>query len=105
VSGRELRENQSPVVGARVHAFSSEGANCHSANDNFGFVLTGGDGSFDLGLPSYNVLDSVCVFVFAHPPFAIVNLQDSDTALLVMNFRGPPELDSAQVELVLRNKQ
>ena len=102
VVGRVLRDGESPVEEARVHAFSAAAANCHSAETDFGVVHTADDGSFRMGLPSYEFQDSVCVFVFAHPPLGAFGLEDSDTVLLVMDFRDTGAMDSAWVELVLR---
>jgi hypothetical protein len=105
VVGRVVRGLNTPVQGARVHAYSATGLNCHSADSDFGGVNTGPDGSFEIGLSAYDFPDSVCVFVFARPPLNASGLQNSDTALLVMDFRAEGALDSAQVELVLRNIQ
>jgi hypothetical protein len=102
VLGRVLGGLNTPVQEARVRAFSAAGANCHSTDTGFGDVITGPDGSFEMKLSTYDPLDSVCVFVFARPPLGASGLENSDTALLVMDFRGET-LDSAQVELVLRN--
>jgi hypothetical protein len=65
-------------------------------------VTTLRDGSFRLPLASGVSSDSVCVLVFAHPPFNSNGLQYSDTALLVMDFRNEVVPDSAEVVLVLR---
>jgi hypothetical protein len=101
--GQVLGGLNTPVQGARVRAYSAAGTNCHSTDTDFGSVITGPDGSFEMGLSAYDLRDSVCVFVFARPPVGASGLENSDTALLVMDFRGEQTLDSAQVELVLRN--
>jgi hypothetical protein len=103
VVGQVLGGLNTPVQGARVRAYSAAGTNCHSTDTDFGSVITGPDGSFEMGLSAYDLRDSVCVFVFARPPVGASGLENSDTALLVMDFRGEQTLDSAQVELVLRN--
>lgn len=81
---------------ARVHAYSAAADNCHSADTDFGVVNTGDDGSFRIGLRAYDFRDSVCVFAFAHPPLGALGLEDSDTALLMMDFRDIGTLDSAR---------
>lgn len=101
--GRVLGGLDTPVQGARVHAYSAAGSNCHSSDRDFGGVNTGPDGSFEMGLSAHECQDSVCVFVFARPPLNASGLNSSDTALLVMDCRAEGALDSAEVELVLRN--
>ena len=103
VVGRVLGGLDTPVQGAGVRAYSAAGPDCHSTDTDFGGVVTGPDGGFALGLRTYDPRDSVCVYVFARPPFGASGLGNSDTAFAVMDFRGDQVLDSAQVELVLRS--
>jgi hypothetical protein len=101
VLGRVLGGLSTPVQGARVRAYSAAGPGCHSVDTDFGNVLSGPDGSFEMGLTAYDFQDSVCVFVFARPPVGASSLKESDTTLLVMDFRAEETVDTAQVELVL----
>ena len=103
VVGRVLGGQSSPLQGARVRAYSTAGSGCHSIDTDFGSVDTEADGSFGMPLTTLVLLDSVCVFVFARPPVGASGLEDSDTTLLVMDFRGEGTVDSAGVELVLHS--
>ena len=102
VTGRVVDDRAAPVRDAQAHAYSASAAGCHSLDVDFGFVVTESDGSFRMGLASGMLQDSICVLVFARPPLGSDALGNSDTALLVMDFRDELTLDSAQVELVLR---
>jgi hypothetical protein len=68
---------------------------------DFGSVTTEADGSFELGLAAARARDSVCVFVFARPPEGASGLGNSDTTMLVMDFRDGEQPDNARVDLVL----
>ena len=103
VLGRVLGGLSTPVQGARVRTFSAAGPGCHSLDTDFGNVLSGPGGSFEMGLTGYDLQDSVCVFVFARPPLGASGLRDSDTTLLVMDFRAEEAVDTAEVELVLHS--
>jgi hypothetical protein len=102
VTGRVVDDRGTPASGAQVRAFSAPAAGCHSLDTDFGSVAAENDGEFRMGLPSGLLQDSVCVLVFARPRGRPAALGDSDTTLLVMDFRDELTLDSARVELVLR---
>jgi hypothetical protein len=104
VVGRVLGGFGTPVAEAPVRAYSAPGAGCHSADNDFGTITTGVDGTFELGLSIAHERDSVCVYLFARPPAGSGGLDNSDTALVVMDFRPADVQDSAEVELVLRQK-
>ena len=103
IIGRVLGGFQTPVHGARVRAYSAPAAGCRSVDADFGGVLSEADGSFFMPLSTTAFQDSVCVLVFARPPFGASSLENSDTALLVMSFLGSDLDDTARVELVLRS--
>ena len=85
-----------------MRAYSAGETDCHSLDTDFGVVVAENDGDFRMGLASGHLQDSVCVLVFAQPRPGSVGLENSDTNLLVMDFRDEVTVDSAQVELVLR---
>jgi hypothetical protein len=101
VTGRVLDRSGAAAAGALVLAYSASEADCHSLDTDFGLAVAEDDGGFRLGLASGQLQDSVCVLVFAQPRPGSEGLENSDTSLLVMDFRGEPTLDSARVELVL----
>lgn len=103
VVGRVVDQTGVAVAAARVRAYSAPAPGCHVvAGGELNAVTTRRDGSFRLPLVSGISSDSVCVLVFARPPFNTNDLQFSDTALLVMDFRDDVVIDSAEVALVLR---
>jgi hypothetical protein len=102
VVGRVVDGGGVAVASARVRAYSAPAPGCHAVGGELNAVTTLRDGSFRLPLASGVSSDSVCVLVFAHPPFNSNGLQYSDTALLVMDFRNEVVPDSAEVVLVLR---
>jgi hypothetical protein len=104
VRGTVVREDASPVALAQVHAYSAPGKDCASLDEDFGSIPTLPDGSYDMGLGSGAVQDNVCVFVFGRPPQGASGLQGSDTVLVVLDFQQDGAIDSAQVNLVLRNR-
>jgi hypothetical protein len=104
VTGRVVDGGGTPAAAAQVRAYSAPEAGCHSLDADFGFVVAEDDGSFRMGLASGLLQDSVCVLVFARPSPGSEGLEDSDTTLLVMDFRDELTLDSARVELVLRTR-
>jgi hypothetical protein len=101
VTGRVL-DSGGAAVGAQVRAYSAPEEGCHSLDTDFGFVVAEEDGSFLMGLASGQLRDSVCVLVFARPPIASEGVENSDTSLLVMDFRDELTPDTARVELVLK---
>jgi hypothetical protein len=103
VGGHVMDQNSTPVPGARIRAYSAMAVGCRSLNTDFGFVLTAADGSFRMGLPTGAQQDSTCVFVFARPPLGSSDLGDSDTALVILNFRPSQAPDEARLDLVLRS--
>ena len=102
--GSVLREDGSPVARAQVRGYSAPGQGCSSLDEDFGLIPTLADGSYDMGLASGATQDNVCVYVFSSPPEGASGLRDSDTALVVLDFRQDGNLDSARVNLVLRNR-
>ena len=104
VIGRVLDHTGSPAPGARVHGYSGPAMGCHALDGDgeLNSVDAAEDGSFRLALASGMQVDSVCVLVFARPPSNTAGLGNSDTALLVMDFRDELTVDTAEVELVLR---
>ncbi len=105
VSGHVTDGAGAAAARAQVHAYSAPGVGCHALDTDFGFVVTEDDGTFLMGLPAAGQLqDSVCVLIFARPPRGSEGLENSDTTLLVMDFRDELTPDSAQVELILRTQ-
>jgi hypothetical protein len=105
VSGRVFRDGSTPVPVAQVSTYSAPAVGCSSLGGDLGITETDTavDGTFQLGLPSGTEQDSVCVFVFARPPVGAAGLGNSDTALVVLDFRMDGTVDSAQVDLQLRS--
>jgi hypothetical protein len=104
VRGTVVREDASPVARAQVRAYSAPGQGCSSLDEDFGSIPTLPDGSYDMGLMSGAVQGDVCVFVFGRPPEGASGLGDSDTVLVVLDFPQDGTVDSARVNLVLRNR-
>jgi hypothetical protein len=86
------------LAGAAISSCSETACGCSA---DFGSVGTLSGGEFLLGLGLGGEQDSVCIQVFAHPPQGADALGDSDTSLLVLDFRLESAPDSARVELVL----
>ena len=105
VTGRVLEPGGAAVEGALVRAYSAAEAGCHSLETEFGIAGAEPDGGFRIGLASGQLQDSVCVLVFAQPRPGSEGLENSDTNLVVMDFRDELTRDSARVELVLRAAQ
>lgn len=104
VRGTVLHEDSSPVARAQVHAYSAPGQGCSSLDEDFGFIPTLSDGSYNIGLASGATQENVCIFLFGRPPQGASGVGDSDTVLVVLDFHQDGSLDSAQVNLVLRNQ-
>jgi hypothetical protein len=104
VRGKVLSENASPVARAQVRAYSAPGTGCSSLDEDFGSIPTLSDGSYDMGLVSSATQENVCIFLFSRPPEGASGLADSDTVLVVLDFHQDGSLDSARVNLVLRNR-
>ena len=102
LAGRVLDSSGKPAAAAQVRAYSAPEAGCHSFDTDFGSVVAEGDGSFSMGLASGQPQDSVCVLVFARPSVGADWPENSDTSLLVLDFRDELAPDTARVELVLR---
>lgn len=100
VTGSVVDGTGAPVPVARVHASSDEAEGCASLGGEIGTTMTSQDGSYRMDLTVSPLGDSVCVQVFADPPFGSEALGTSDTTLLVMGFVGDHP-DSAAVDLVL----
>jgi hypothetical protein len=105
LTGDVLDSGGAAATGAHVRAYSGPAAGCHSLDTDFGFVVVERDGSFIMGLASGQLQDSVCVLVFARPPLGSPGPENSDTSLLVMDFRSELTADSARIELVLRAQE
>jgi hypothetical protein len=103
VIGHVMDQNSAPVPRARIRAYSAPADGCSSLDADFGFIEAAANGSFRMGLPTGAQQDRACVFVFARPPLGSSGLADSDTALLVLNFRPGEAPDTAQLDLVLRS--
>jgi hypothetical protein len=102
--GRVLDGSGRPAAAAQVRAYSAPDAGCHSLDTDFGFVVAEDDGGFVMELASGHVQDSVCVLVFARPSLGVDMPENSDTSLLVLDFRDNFAPDTARVELVLRGE-
>jgi hypothetical protein len=99
-----LREDATPVARAQVRAYSAPGQGCSSLDEDFGLIPTLSNGSYNIGLSSGATQENVCVFLFGSPPQGASGLGNSDTVLVVLDFHQDGSLDSAQVNLVLRNR-
>jgi hypothetical protein len=102
VTGHVLEPSGAAGVGAVVRAYSAAETGCHSLDTDFGIAVAETDGGFRMGLASGQLQDSVCVLVFAQPRPGSEGLENSDTNLVIMDFRDELTRDSARVELVLR---
>jgi hypothetical protein len=100
LTGRVIDVSGAPFEHALVAAYSAAAPGCHSADTDFGLTASAEDGRFHLDLSEGSAQDSVCVFTFARPPQGGLGA-NSDTALVVIDFRFGQPQDSAQVELTL----
>lgn len=104
VTGRVFRDGSTPVPVAPVSAYSAPAVGCAASFDAYlSTTETAADGTYQIGLPSGTQQDGVCVFVFARPPVGAADLGNSDTSLVVLDFRMDGTVDSAQVDLQLRS--
>ena len=100
--GRVIDDTGAPTAGATIVAYSAPAAGCEVAETmDLGLTPNGADGSFRVGLVQGGEQGPVCVFAFAQPPQAAAQLANSDTALVRLEFRFQPPLDSAVIDLVL----
>jgi hypothetical protein len=104
LGGRVLDGSGKPAPEAQVRAYSAPSAGCQSLDTDFGFAVAEDDGTFIMGLASGHVEDSVCVLVFARPSVGPDVPENSDTSLLVLDFRDDLSPDTARVELILRGE-
>jgi hypothetical protein len=101
--GRVIDDTGAPTAGAAIVAYSAPAAGCQVAESvDLGLTTNGEDGSFRVGLVQGGEQGPVCVLAFARPPQAAAQLANSDAALVRLEFRYQPPLDSALIELVLK---
>ena len=104
LTGRVLDSGGKAAAAAQVRAYSEPAPGCQSLDTDFGSVVAEHDGSFIMGLASGQLEDGVCVLVFARPSAGADGQENSDTSLLVLDFRDELAPDTADVELVLRGE-
>jgi hypothetical protein len=104
VTGRVLDHTGGAAAEALVWAYSAPATDCHSLDIDLGLAVAENDGGFRLEVATGQLQDSVCVLVFAQPRPGSEGLENSDTNLLVMDFRDEPTPDSARIELVLKGQ-
>jgi hypothetical protein len=98
IYGRVTDAAGSPVSQAVIRTYSSSASDCHASQTDFGVIVTAEDGRYRMDLAQGQVQDSVCVLTFARAPEGSEGLADSDTMLVVLDFRYGLPQDSARID-------
>jgi hypothetical protein len=104
IYGRVTDAAGSPVPQAVIGAYSDIGSDCHSSQTDFGVMLSAEDGRYRMDLPQGEAEDSVCVWTFARAPAGSEVLTDSDTMLVVLDFRFGLPQDSARIDFSMPSR-
>jgi hypothetical protein len=104
IYGRVTDAAGSPVPQAPIGAYSGLASDCRSSQTDFGVMLSAEDGGYRMDLLQGQAQDSVCVLTFARAPAGSEVLADSDTVLVVLDFRYGLPQDSARIDFSLPSR-